>query len=128
MDQKFVYFDRWGDVPITLDSRAVAVFTEGNCGALAYAVNFLTGWQIIISNKHAANRTPAGQVLDITGCQTLKSFEYNWGKSRVVSRNSKQLLDYGVNEWRAALPFAKLLLQKYFPEHAPRQSKINELT
>lgn len=125
MDQEFVYFSRWGDVPLTLgDAIGYEVFTEGNCGALAYAINLLTGWQIIISNKHAAINTPIGQILDITGLQSRESFEHNWGKSRLVSRNSKQLIDYGVNEWRAALPFARLLLQKYFPKFAPRQAKV----
>lgn len=129
MAQKFVHFDMWGDVPIKLDLPIVYdVFTRGNCGALAYAVNLLTGWEIITSYSHAANLTPIGKVLDIKGLHDLELFEKEWNKTKLTSKNSSSLRDYGVNEWRAALPFAKLLLQKYFPKYMRQQLKERNIT
>lgn len=107
-----VYFEDWGHVNVTLKGTIVRqVFTEGLCGALATALNRITGCKIIGSENHVAVITFDGRILDIEGIHTPSKFERAWGIIKPLKE--KDLIYCGVDQWRKAIPFAKLLAKKY---------------
>ena len=109
-----VYIKGWGNVPLNLASPfAHEVFTEGSCGALAKALNHVAGCKIIITDEHAAVIAFNGKVLDIKGVHTPSAFEREWGEAQPCDGGDLIFTDYGESEWRKAIPFAKLLAEKY---------------
>ena len=104
---------KWGTVPVTLKGPLVReVFTEGYCGALAKALNHIAGCKMIRTDGHAAVITFDGKILDIEGVHTPDTFERKWHKAYPCEQ---KVLDryYGGRHWRKAIPFAKLLVEKY---------------
>ncbi len=67
----------WGSehtvTPGVLDERAFAAFTEGQCHALALALNEQTGWTIVgvedeeLDIMHFCVRMPDGRLFDVAG-------------------------------------------------------------
>ena len=111
--RKTIYFPGWGAIPITLEDTAVKnVFTCGECGALSKALNYITGCKMIRTDNHVAVITFDGQVLDIKGLHTPSTFEDEWGETYPIYCD-RDLELCGVSNWRKALPFAKLLAERY---------------
>ncbi|KKM61776.1 hypothetical protein LCGC14_1528380 [marine sediment metagenome] len=118
MRKKTVYFnDWWGSIRVTLKGQKVRrVFTEGECGALAKALNHITGCKMISTARHAAVITFDGQVLDIEGLHTPSEFERKWGRAQTWGSKEDappHQNGYGVGNWHKAIPFAQLLVKKY---------------
>lgn len=108
-----VYIKGWGNVPLNLASPfAHEVFTEGSCGALAKALNHIAGCKIIATDAHAAVIAFDGRVLDIEGTHVPSTFERKWGVAQPCNEED-DLKGYGEEGWREAIPFAKLLAEKY---------------
>lgn len=55
-------------------------YTKGGCGFLAFALNDITGWNVVGINgwAHWTVRTPDGFLLDITGLNTDEEMEKRW--------------------------------------------------
>lgn len=64
---------------ITLDD--ISMFTKGECGVLARALNDLTGWPIksFEPGLHWFVVTPDGRALDIEGPHEMWIFRHKWG-------------------------------------------------
>ena len=111
---KTIHLPKLGAIPLTLDDDRVHIaFTKGYCGALALALNHITGCKMVKSWSHAAVISFDGRVLDIEGVHDPTEFENYWGK--VVPCDERELDEdfYYVKHWKKALPFAKLLAKKY---------------
>lgn len=107
-----IYFKDWGHTKVSIKSpRITKIFTQGLCGALAKALNHVTGCKMICSLTHAAVIAPDGRVLDIKGLHTPKKFEREWGITNPCE--TSELKYYGVSQWHVAIPFAELLVRKY---------------
>jgi len=112
MKKRTVYFEGWGHVKVTLRSKIVReVFTEGHCGALAKALNHITGCKMIMSDRHVAVITFDGRILDIEGVHDPTAFEEEWNETEPC--NVRDIEGCGVDHWHKAIPFAQLLVKKY---------------
>jgi hypothetical protein len=120
----------WGVYTLTIDDQgfgvlneeAEAVFTRGQCHALAIAINQLTGWPIKgvgyksdspDSPSHCLNYCPDRKgYVDIKGLHKKPTDNF-----KVVNRNISQetarkyLSGYLEPNVRAAIPFAKTILR-----------------
>ena len=111
---KTIHFPDFGNVPITLNNNDVhGVFTQGYCGALALALNHITGCKMIVSQDHVAVISFNGQVLDIEGVHDPDKFEEEWGRAKPCDIPELVRDFYNIEHWEKALPFAKLLAKKY---------------
>jgi hypothetical protein len=108
-----------------IDANAKKVFTQGQCHALAIALNQLAGWPIKgvgypyeepESPSHCLNYSPKLKgYVDIEGLhKRVPQYGRNW---RVLNRNisqdtaKKYLAGYMKPNVRAAIPFAKTILR-----------------
>ena len=111
---------RWGKVQLDpTNDFTRRVFTQGECGMLARALNHLVGAPIVLTNGHAAVIAPNGKILDIEGVHSVKKFEKRWGRiDDVVDPNDTSFNHF--NEcasikWVDAIPYAKKVIDVYGP-------------
>ena len=114
-----------GDGFGVLDDQAKLAFTEGQCHALAIALNSLTGWTIkgLGNPYYDSPRSPSHVVVYSSKLRLYVDIEGAWGRSglransnKVVNRNvstslARCLDNYLKPNVQAAMPFAKSILR-----------------
>jgi hypothetical protein len=112
--------------PGVLDEVAVDLFTNGRCASMALALHRLTGWEacsfVPLGCFYHDNRFPAHAVVDspkgflhASGFITLK----DWARLHNLHDDGYRVcldnLAYAEENLDLAMPFAKAVLERYFP-------------
>lgn len=118
-----------------IDETAKYVFRAGQCAALALAINKIAGWEIWglfdITNKanspgHVVVRHPATKsFIDIEGTGAFRRWRKDFGrltKVQLTPQQVKRLYHYPYPSIRAAMPFAKRLIEETAPRNRCRNS------
>jgi hypothetical protein len=128
-----------GLTPGVLDAAAVEFFTCGRCAALALALHRITGWPLVRLSQivdddwfHIVVNSPIGY-LDITGPVSFREWRgAHWpqvddprqrllptflgGTWKACPIEADDLnLDYAEDNLELVMPFAKAVLERYFP-------------
>lgn len=114
------------------DSKAVAIYTKGDCCTLAYALNVKYNLPVVVLHKydycpedwcHMANLLPDGRIVDIEGIQDEVEFCQRWD------------CDIAGGDWARDMCHAVIDGQgAWFPGHDPMvtadlvMEKVNEMS
>lgn len=133
---KKIYTTAWGflsekrKVPLEIDANGNGVidanaeyaFSQGQCHALALAIQKQTGWKAYIAGQdwdaemHVAVKTPDGRYLDIRGLHEGPSASWQATEIRELRPDEDwKAIGYLPPNVKAAEPFARTLLAEYVP-------------
>jgi hypothetical protein len=112
--------------PGVLDEAAIDVFTNGRCASMALALHKLTGWEVYsfvpLGCFYQDHRIPAHAVVDspkgllhAAGFITLKEWTTRHNLDSDNYRVCLDKLSYAEENLNLVMPFARAVLQKYFP-------------
>ena len=111
-------------LPIDLDDkRVIDTFTTGQCHSLARAIHQLTDWPLCVMGYakggsiadavyHVVCRAPDGRLVDVYGAWNQGEQWKNMAFVKLVSESTVRRLGWDVQDIRAAMPFAKRIVEK----------------